>query len=366
MAIVNRRMKVMHIISGDLWAGAEVQAYTLLKELRTDCDLHVILMNPGELADRLKVLAIPVTLLDESKMNPVKILLDMRKTMLSFRPDIIHTHRQKENILGAIANLLSVRAKSVRTSHGAPEFTAKGVRRLQPLLDQFIGNYLQHGIISVSEDLTKKLSRIFSSDKIYTIMNGVDIEALRAHICKADFCSNEPDKIHIGIIGRLEPVKRIDIFLRMAALLTVQASGRMMQFHVIGDGSQRNALEKVGDELGLEDKVIFHGHRTDIPACISSLNVVVMCSDHEGTPMTALETLALGVPLVAHNVGGLKHILRRYPEWQVDDHTPQGYAKVITLINEGLLREIELEECYLAHHNADKIFDLYKLVLEKK
>ena len=175
MAIVNRRMKVMHIISGDLWAGAEVQAYTLLKELRTDCDLHVILMNSGELADRLRALAIPVTLLDESKMSPVKILLGMRKTMLSFRPDIIHTHRQKENILGAIANLLSVCAKSVRTSHGAPEFSAKGMRRLQPLLDQFIGNYLQHGIISVSEDLTKKLSRIFSSDKIYTIMNGVDI-----------------------------------------------------------------------------------------------------------------------------------------------------------------------------------------------
>ncbi len=356
----------MHIISGDLWAGAEVQAYTLLKELRTDCDLHVILMNPGELADRLAALKIPVTILDETKMNAGKILLGMRKIMLVFRPDVIHTHRQKENVLGAIANMFSVRAKSVRTSHGAPEFSAKGYRRIQPLIDKFIGHHLQNGIISVSEDLTQKLNGIFPPDKIYTIMNGVDIESLRAHAFKADFRSNDPDKMHIGIIGRLEPVKRIDIFLQMAALITAQAEDNIVQFHIIGEGSQRNTLEKMSYELGLGDNVVFHGHRTDIPACVKSLDVVVMCSDHEGTPMIALETLALGVPLVAHNVGGLKHILKKYPEWRVDDHTPHGYAKVIASISEARSREIALEECYLAHHNADKTFDVYRLVLEKR
>lgn len=356
-------MRVMHIISGDLWAGAEVQAYTLLKELRAECELHVVLMNPGELADRLKALAIPVTLLDESKMNPVKILLGLRNIMLSFRPDIVHTHRQKENILGAVANLLSVRSKCVRTSHGAPEFSAKGIRQLQPKLDNFIGRYVQHGIISVSDDLTQKLQRIFPAKKIHTIPNGIDKESLISQRQETDFRINEPDKIHIGIIGRLEPVKRIDIFLRMAALLLRKPSERPMLFHVVGEGSQREILEKECKALGLNESVIFHGHRKDIPALISSLDMVVMCSDHEGTPMTALETLALGVPLIAHNVGGLKDVLDRYPEWQVDEHTAQGYANVVTVIIKNNHQEIVLNENYSSHRNALKTLGLYKSLL---
>lgn len=352
-------MKVMHIISGDLWAGAEVQAYTLLKELRAECELHVVLMNPGELADRLKALAIPITLLDESKMNPVKILLGLRNIMLSFRPDIVHTHRQKENILGAVANLLSVRSKCVRTSHGAPEFSAKGIRQLQPRLDNFIGRHVQHGIISVSDDLTKKLQRIFPSKKIHTIPNGIDKESLISQRQEVDFRINEPDKIHIGIIGRLEPVKRIDIFLRMAALLLGKSSEKPMLFHVVGEGSQRKILEKECKTLGLNESVIFHGHRKDIPALISSLDMVVMCSDHEGTPMTALETLALGIPLIAHNVGGLKDVLDKYPEWQVDEHTPQGYANVVTAVIRDYPQEIVLNENYFSHCNAQKTLGLY-------
>lgn len=356
-------MKVMHIISGDLWAGAEVQAYTLLKELRAECELHVVLMNPGELADRLKVLAIPVTLLDESKMNPVKILLGLRNIMLSFRPDIVHTHRQKENILGAVANLLSVRSKCVRTSHGAPEFCVKGIRQLQPRLDNFIGRYVQHGIISVSDDLTQKLQKVFPAKKIHTIPNGIDKESLISQCQETDFRINEPDKIHIGIIGRLEPVKRIDIFLRMVALLLGTPSEKPMLFHIVGEGSQRKILEKECRALGLNESVIFHGHRKDIPALISSLDVVVMCSDHEGTPMTALETLALGVPLIAHNVGGLKDVLDRYPEWQVDEHTPQGYANALTAAIRNYPQKIVLNENYSSHCNAQKTLGLYMSLL---
>lgn len=355
----------MHIISGDLWAGAEVQAYTLLKELRTECELHVVLMNPGELADRLKMLEIPVTLLDETRMNPVKILLGLRNIMLLFRPDIVHTHRQKENILGAVANLLSVRSKCVRTSHGAPEFLAKGVRQLQPILDNFIGRYVQHGIISVSDDLTQKLQRIFPAKKIYTIPNGIDKESLVSQRQETDFRINEPDKIHIGIIGRLEPVKRIDIFLRMAALLLGNPSEKPMLFHVVGEGSQRKILEGDCNALGLHGSVIFHGHRKDIPALISSLDMVVMCSDHEGTPMTALETLALGIPLIAHNVGGLKEILEKYPEWQVNEHTPRGYANVVTAVSRNYPQQIVLDESYFSHCNARKILALYKRLLQR-
>src|SRR5690606_28932171 len=171
MAIVNRRIKVMHIISGDLWAGAEVQAYTLLKFLREECDLHVVLMNHGELETRLAALGIPVTVIDESRHNSISILLKLRKLIMSVRPHIIHTHRQKENILGSLANFFCYRAPCVRTSHGASEFAAQGIRQLQVILDRLVGQYLQDAIISVSEDLARKLKVHFPARKIHIIKN---------------------------------------------------------------------------------------------------------------------------------------------------------------------------------------------------
>lgn len=354
----------MHIISGDLWAGAEVQAYTLLKELRAECDLHVILMNPGELTDRLMALEIPVTILDETRMNAGKILLGMRKTMLSFRPDIIHTHRQKENILGAIANLLSVRAKSVRTSHGAPEIIPRGIKQLQVHLDKFVGRSLQDAIIAVSSDLAQKLALHYPNEKIHIINNGIDSEALRQSKTTADFRLAAPDAIHIGIIGRLEPVKRVDIFLAMAAQLK-GTSVYDFRFHVIGEGRLKPELETAAHKLDVEAETIFHGHRRDMAACIGSLDFVVMCSDHEGTPMTALEALALGTPLIAHKIGGLTDVLENYPDFLVSDHSPEGYAAVIgKFLSNSLKKQFELPMRYKSEKNRDSTKSLYQVLLK--
>jgi glycosyltransferase involved in cell wall biosynthesis len=351
----------MHIISGDLWAGAEVQAYTLLKQLRETCDLHVVLMNHGELADRLGAVQIPLTILDETRLGSFSILLALRKCMRSFAPDVIHTHRQKENILGNIANLLSVRAKSVRTSHGAPEFNTEGIRRLQSWLDTMVGRHLQQAIIAVSADLAVKLTAIFPPRKIHIINNGVDVEALKAAASEADFKLAEPDTTHIGIIGRLEPVKRIDIFLKMAAILMRQAEHKEYRFHVIGDGKLKPQLEAQTKELGLSDVVRFHGHRKDMASCISSLDVIVMCSDHEGTPMTALEALALGVPLVAHDVGGLREILVDYPALLVNEHVPGRYAQHVKgVFGENHSLQVNLPEVYFSDANARATYDLYE------
>src|SRR3954468_17899454 len=140
LPILNRPLRVMHIISGDLWAGAESQAFTLLKHLNADTILHVVVMNEGELYRRLQSLQITVTLIPESGLNSVKILTRLIAIIRSFKPDILHTHRQKENILGNLANVLATfplkkRAASVRTAHGAPEFLPKGKQKIQVWLD---------------------------------------------------------------------------------------------------------------------------------------------------------------------------------------------------------------------------------------
>ena len=368
MASLNRPLRVMHIISGDLWAGAEVQAFTLLQQLQPKVQLHAVIMNSGELLERLQALNIPTTLVSEPQLSSLSIIAELTRLIREFKPDILHTHRQKENIFGNIANNLALlftgrRAKSLRTSHGAPEFAPKGKQRIQVGLDNWVGHHLQQAIIAVSEELAVKLSDIFPSRKIHVIRNGVDQAGLLAQAKEADFRKQTPEHLHIGIIGRIEPVKRIDIFLDAATLLLNQAAlPRPVKFHVIGEGSLKAAMQAKTQQLQLSEHVQFHGHRTDMATCIQSLDIIVMCSDHEGTPMTALEAMALGTVLIAHNTGGLKDVLQEYPELLVSDHSPEGYAKVIALILATGNVRTTLAPAYGADQNVAETLSLYNKI----
>lgn len=370
--ILTSRTRVLHIISGDLWAGAEVQAYTLLTSIRDNCELQVVLMNEGELAERLKHAGIRIKIIDEHHHNSLTIFTRLCAIIRHFKPDLIHTHRQKENILGAIANAFASRflhkqfwrrSAAVRTTHGAPEHKVSGIKKIQIWLDNFCGNYLQDAVISVSTDLAIKLRHLFPERKIHIIENGIDIEKLRQAIPAQDIRKMQPDAFHIGIVGRLEPVKRVDIFLNSAQQLLATTS-RAMHFHVIGDGKLAAELHALSEHLALTQSVSFHGHRTDPAQVIAALDMVVMCSDHEGTPMTALETLALGKPLIAHNVGGLVEILADYPELLVIDHSPAGYSNKILQTMQGNPR-IQLKNAYTSHANATATLALYQQLIQR-
>jgi L-malate glycosyltransferase len=334
-----RPIKVLHIISGDLWAGAEVQAFTLLSAMKKSKEVEVaaVLMNEGELAKRLRQQGIPTTIFPENEMGAPTIFLALRRLLKQWQPDIVHTHRNKENILGAIANRFATRAKSVRTVHGATESSNTNFfhihKRILAYLNHWTGRYLQEKIIAVSQELAQKLSAFFPHSKIVVIENGVDIELVRSQTHPVDFKINQPDATHVGIIGRLVPVKRVDLFLETAALLQKKAPQHHWQFHVIGSGPLEKTLADYAHQLDLSHCVTFHGHRHDIIACIAALDVVVMCSDHEGLPMTLLEALALGKPVVGHAVGGIHSTLSLIdPQLLVYKQTAREFAKRISHI----------------------------------
>jgi L-malate glycosyltransferase len=100
-----------------------------------------------------------------------------------------------------------------------------------------------------------------------------------------------------------------------------------------------------------------------MPSCIASLDAIIMCSDHEGTPMTALEALALGTPLIAHDVGGLREILKD-SDGRVKNHQPQEYAKFVTRIIEHRLKPEKLLPEFSAITNMKSTLSSYRLSLK--
>lgn len=368
-------LKILHIISGDLWAGAEVQAFTLLSALKKipDVDVSAVLMNEGELAKRLREQNIPVTVFSENSMGAFSILIELRRLMSTLKPDVVHTHRIKENILGSIANRTTINAASIRTVHGAPEHAPKGIRNLHKhllnILNRWTGQKLQDRIVAVSQDLAEKLSQDFHTNQIVTIENGIDIDATRARVRAAAFKTDTPDAIHIGIVGRLVPVKRVDIFLGIAELLKQKHPEKQYLFHIFGDGPLRNALEHLAKQKNIDGITVFHGHTSDIASGLAALDTLVMCSDHEGLPMTLLEALALGVPIVAHAVGGIPNVLANTSDAVlVEQQDPANYANALdTLTNrERTHSMLSNDSIYSATENAKRFVALYNALSPEK
>ena len=368
---MSRAIRVLHVSSGDLWAGAEVQAFTLMSHLMRmpDTEVSAVLLNEGTLADRLGAAGVPVRVLDERKIAAPRILMQLRGILRGWKPDVIHTHRQKENILGALANRSGRNVPCVRTIHGASERAGAAgwadVRhRVVAGLDRWCGRTLQQRIIAVTRELGARLSQEFPANKIAVIENGVDAEEVRRSAGVAEFRAAEPEATHIGIAGRLVAVKRVDLFIAAAALLSHESPQRRWKFHIFGEGPMRAHLETLADQCRLRDQVIFHGHRSDIATCVGGLDVLVMCSDHEGMPMIALEAAVLGIPTVAHAVGGLIDVVPQ--EFLVVRHDASGYRDGIlrALRADGRalakIRAAETVVKYSAARNAEKVRALYE------
>ncbi len=331
---MTRALRILHIISGDLWAGAEVQAFTLMSQLARmpETEVAAVVMNEGTLTDKLRAVGIRVHLTDEKALASLQILVRLRGVLMDWRPDLIHTHREKENILGTLANRVCGNVPSVRTVHGGREHAGvvswRGIRhRFVAELDSWCGRTSKQSVIAVTRELGVQMARNFSSERVVIIENGVDAEAVMAQRGVAEFRTSGPGVTHVGTVGRLVQVKRVELFLETAVQLRCLCPERRWRFHVFGDGPARTSLQKLSDRMGISDVVTFHGHRSDIATCIGGLDVLVICSDHEGMPMTVLEAAALAVPTVAHAVGGLIDVVPK--ELLVTRHDAGGYSDAI-------------------------------------
>lgn len=372
------QLHVLHVVSGDLWAGAEAQLFTLAKTLhgRPGTTVSVVIFNPGRLEQELRKTGIRVIVLDEEKLNGIQILRQLVRTVRELNPDIIHTHRTKENILGSIAAKFNG-IPSLRTAHGAPEHATgwhNFPKRFIRLLDWFGGRFLQCRVIAVSADLADILGQEFPSERVRIIENGIDIDALVQSAAQTTTRATT-SSLNIGIAGRLVPVKRVDLFIRTAKYLHDTHSELDLDFHIYGDGPLRKELEVLARSLETESYLHFEGHCDDIPAVLRNLDLLLMTSDHEGLPMILLEAMTLEIPIIAHRVGGITKLLDQGNcGVLVEDHRPEGYARAVRQLamEPELRKEIahkavqRIKNCYSAKQNADNYCTEYKNILQER
>lgn len=323
---------VTHIASGDLWAGAEVQLFMLARaQQQLGADVSVILLNDGLLATKLAAAGIAVHILPERSLAAPDILRRMIPLLRRLAPDVVHTHRMKENIVGSLAALANG-IPSVRTTHGAAESALSGLslaKRTVRTLDRVLGARLQKRVIAVTTELRGRLAAFYPRRRLITIENGIDPAAfstLAPGAALSPTFTQAPRRI--GFVGRLVPVKRADLFIAAAAQFAAADTSGNVHFFLIGDGPLRESLVQAAARL--RGQVHFLGELSTVHPYIAALDALVMCSDHEGLPMTLLEAMSLRVPVIGHDVGGITDLLDQGRCGKpVSDHSATGYAQAM-------------------------------------
>ena len=300
--------------------------------------VSVVLLNRGILQSRLESDSIPTTVLDEGHLNWLQLVVALRHQFRLVRPDVVHTHRTKENVLGATAAKLTQVPACVRTVHGDIEnrVSWREPRRLLiGVIERVLVRLLHDATCAVSADLGRRERSRCLAGRVFVVPNGIDPVYVRQRA--ADPIESIPrtyGTIRVCAAGRLVQVKRLDIFLDSCALLRPLVD-RPLDVYIVGDGPLRGYLESYARRYP-DLKVTFVGFVENPAAWLATMDIVAITSDHEGLPMVLLEALALGVNVVCRAVGGIPAVLGGGARGLVASGDPADIAKEMLIQIHGI------------------------------
>lgn len=250
-----------------------------------------------------------------SPLDDLKVLVTLICLMRRMRPHVVHTHTAKAGFLGRLAAYLSGVPVIVHTYHGHVFHGYFGPleTRVFVMLEQLAAG-LSDAVLTISDILKCDLLafHIAPQEKIRIVPLGLDLlsltmlDGLRGVLqAELGYPLHTP---LVAIVGRLVPIKNHDLFL--AAAQQVALVMPEVRFVIVGDGDRRTELEALTRQLGLAHIVHFIGWRRDLPVIYADTSVLVLTSHNEGTPVSMLEAMAAGVPVVATAVGGVPDVLK--------------------------------------------------------
>jgi glycosyltransferase involved in cell wall biosynthesis len=235
------------------------------------------------------------------------------------RPQILHTHTAKAGTVGRVAALLAGRARPpivVHTFHGHVLYGYFGPLRSRFFrwLERWLARHTTV-LVAVSPQVRDDLVAlgVAPPEKFVVVRLGIELGERvgvgtdgRAETRR--YLGIPPDRFAVGWVGRMTAVKRTDDVLEGFKRLLERGVGATLC--LVGDGPDRPALERRAHELGIMRDILFLGYQEDVGPLYAAFDALVLSSGNEGTPVSVIEALAAGTPVVATRVGGVPDVVR--------------------------------------------------------
>lgn len=265
-------------------------------------------------AQGVRPILVPELGREVSPKRDLAALLKLLRFIKKEKPHIVHTHMAKAGTLGRLAAQMAGVPLIFHTYHGHifhsyfSPIKTHAFLGIERVLARFTDT-----IIVVGERQRHEIAAygIAPIQKLVAIPLGLELEPLlgaeghRGELRQELGVSAETPLV--GIVARLVPIKAHEYFLQAARLVREAIGGA--KFLVVGDGERRGELEGLARSLGLQGEVLFLGWRRDLPRVYADLDVVVLSSLNEGSPVSLIEALAAARPVVATDVGGVGEVV---------------------------------------------------------
>lgn len=308
-----KKTKILFLIRSLNYGGAQRQLVTLVKGLHERGHQVVVaaFYQDGPLEQDLHEAGVPVIILDKRKRWDVFPFL-WRLICLVHRekPDILHGYLFEANLLTTLLKPMFPRIRMIWGVRASNMDLSQydWLSRLLFRVACFFSRFADIIIVNSNAGRDYHQRHGFPNSKMVVIPNGIDTEIFKpdaeARIrIRAEWGIKE-NEILIGLVARLDPMKDHPVFLRAAAILAKDRGD--VRFVCIGDGPEpyKTELKRLSDQLGLENKLLWAGLRSDMSSVYSALDIATSSSSYgEGFPNVIGEAMACGVPCVVTDVG---------------------------------------------------------------
>jgi glycosyltransferase involved in cell wall biosynthesis len=366
------RVKIAYLVTrADPIGGAQIHVRDLAAAVEARGHAPTVLISgEGPFVDDLRARGIPVIIL-RHLVGPMRPLRDLRAlgevmaTLRRLQPDLLTAHGAKVGILGRLAarrlNLpLVVTVHGWACAPGTPAIQAAVSRGLERLIGRFATK-----IITVSEfDRRFALdSRLASGSRLVTVHNGMpDV----GQTLRADPGRTPP---RLVMVGRFEPQKDHATLLRALGAL----QSHPWELDLVGDGPLRPEMESLAARLGVGQRIHFLGQRIDVDRLLAQAQIGVLVSNWEGFPLSILEAMRAGLPVVASDVGGVAEAVQNEATGYVVPRGDVGQLRerIATLLASPDLRirlgtrgRARYEEHFTLDRMVARTLELYREVLQ--
>ncbi len=363
-------MKILYVITRADLGGAQTHLIDLLEGLQGRVTPEVIVGEHGFLTKHLEDMGIycevvPSLVQPIDPINDIRAVFAIRSIIARRKPDLVHLHTSKAGVVGRVA-AASLRVPSIFTAHTwcFAEGTSWKWRTIGLPVERAISRFTDC-IVNVSEENRRLALRngVGREPQQITIHNGVADTNLRAD-------PGVSTKAGIICVARFVPQKDQALLLR--ALHRI-ASDAMLMF--VGDGPTRGEIEALAATLRLSDRVQFLGERRDISELFAAAQLFVLPSRWEGFPLTILEAMRAGLPVIATDVGGVREAVQHSHTGfltNVGDEADMA-QKLETLLSSAELRRqmgaagrARYEELFTRQGMLKSLCAVYDAVLKKR
>lgn len=328
-------MKILQVIPYFCFGGAETMCENLTYALKLQGHEVTVVSLYGEhtpISRRMEEAGVQIRYLDKKLGLDLSMVPKLCRIMKEEKPDVVHTHLDVIKYAVAAAKMAKV-PKCVHTVHNVADKEAEG--RVQKAINGF---YFRRGWsvpVALSQEVQSSIVSFYGLkiEQVPVAYNGVDLSR-----CMPKESYSATEHFHILHIGRFNEQKNHGMLLRVFQKLAVENPN--LRLDLIGDGELRQETEALAESLGVKEKVSFLGAQSNVYPYLQNADLFLLPSRYEGMPMTLIEAMGTGLPIVATAVGGVPDMLRNGEDGVT---VPCEEAAVVNAC-EALIRDEALRE----------------------